>query len=90
MSLSLPRMDRPVAFDAEQPFFIFQGKNCLSGSGHSELGDKGETVAHSQTSVLQTGLGGVVRGAHTQNQLNRLLGVGLDELAQVFGQFAAL
>lgn len=78
-------MHGSIRFYANQPFLIRKGEDGLAGAGYDELGNESKPIADGQPGGFQFGLGLVVRGTHPQDQFNRLLGVGLDELTQGFG-----
>lgn len=71
-------MNRTVCFNAEQPPFVHKGEERLAGAGDDKLGNECKAVTHSQTGSLQVGLGFVICGSHTQNQVNLLLGISFD------------
>ena len=71
-------MNRAIRFYANEPIFLQQRQECMAGAGDDELGNQGESIAHSQTRGFQVGLGLIVRAMHAQDQVKRLLGSSLD------------
>jgi len=71
-------VNRAIRFHANKPILFQQRQEYMAGAGDGELGNQGESIAHSQTRGFQVSLGLIVRAAHAQNQVKRLVGSSLD------------